>query len=93
MLRAVCPTIGVTRSQRPRVAANRIIHGCDPHAGTVRYPASNRDLVVFSASLPNPGALVLRAAVYRKQDAIGSVQHASLLLDTTRGNRRDVLCR
>ena len=90
MLRVVRPTTGVTRSHEPRFAANGNTQGHDPHAGTVRSPAFDRDLVVSSASLPNPCALALRAAVYRKQDAIGSVQHASLLLDTRRGNRCDM---
>jgi hypothetical protein len=85
----VSPTTGVTRSHNARFAANRITQGHDPHAGTIRSTPLNRDLVVLSASLPNPGALVLRAVVYRKQDAIASVLHPRLLLDKRRGNRCD----
>jgi hypothetical protein len=66
----VSPTTGVTRSHNATFAANEIIQGHDPPAGTIRSTPLNRDLVVLSASLPNPGALFLRVAVYRKQDAI-----------------------
>ena len=85
----VSPTTGVTRSHKPRFAANGIIQGDDLHAGTLRSTPLNRDLVLSSASLPGPGALVLRAAVYRKQDAIATVRHPCLLLVTMRGYRCD----
>lgn len=60
MPRMVQPTTtGVTRSQESRLAANGIIQGHDPHAGTIRSTPLNRDLVLLvlsSASLPSPGA-------------------------------------
>ena len=73
-LNLVSPTTGVTRSQFPGFATNGIVQGHDPHAGTLRSTPLNRDLAIVSASLPNPGALVLWAAVYRKQDAIACIQ-------------------
>ena len=85
----VSPTTGVTRSHKPRFAANGIIQGHDPHAGTLRSTPLDRDLVLRSASLPNPGALVLQAAVYRKQDAIATERHPCLFLVTMRGYRCD----
>ena len=70
----------MSKSREARFTANGIIQGHEFHAGTTRSPALNRDLVVSSASLPSPCALVLRAAVYRKQHAIGSVQYPCLLV-------------